>query len=100
MNLIKTKTRNINNQRVYEEIDKFMIDVFTELSIHWQNPNHRDQLVEMVDMWFEQFALDSGKIIQFDVQCAFPSDDRINFKLKYRQKNCFNTSTIEYIFEV
>ncbi len=100
MNLIDTKTRNINNQRVFKEIDDFMMEVFATLTIYWQDMNHRDQLVDMIDMWMEQWALESGKIIQYDIQCSVPSTDKAIFCLSYRQKNCLNTSEIEYTFEV
>ena len=100
MNLIDTKTRNINNKRVYEEIDEFMMEVFATLNIYWANTEHRDQLVDMCDMWMEQFALESGKIIQYDIRCTYPSNDRAIFSLSYRQRNCYNTSVIEYTFEV
>ena len=100
MNLIRTKTRNINNQTVFKEIDDFMIEVFATLNIYWDNTSHRDQLVDMCDMWMEQYALESGKIIQYNIKCTYPSDDRVIFTLDYRQRNCFNTSVIEYTFEV
>ena len=100
MKLIDTKTRNINNKRVFKEIDDFMMEVFSTLNVYWQNMDHRDQFVDMIDMWMEQWALESGKIIQYDIQCSLPSDDRAIFSLSYRQKNCLNTSEIEYTFEV
>jgi hypothetical protein len=100
MNLTETKTRNINNKRVFKEIDDFMMDVFSTLDIYWSNSQHRDQFVEMIDMWMEQFALESGnKIIQYDIRLNQISDDQFSFILKYRQRNCYNTSAIEYIFE-
>ncbi len=77
-----------------------MMEVFSQLNIYWQNINHRDQLVDMIDMWMEQWALESGKIIQYDIQCHIPSANRAVFCLNYRQKNCLNTSEIEYTFEV
>ena len=100
MKIVKTNTRNINNKRVYEEIDNFMIEVFSSIPVQLSNATHREQLVEMVDMWFEQYALESGKIIQFDVKCSAPVDDEVIFALNYRQRNCFNTTTIEYVFEL
>ena len=100
MNLVTTNKRNINNQRVFKEVDDFMMEVFGTLSIYWHVPDHRDQFVDMVDMWMEQWAVENGKIIQYDVRCVQPSDNKIIFTLKYRQKNCFNTSVIEYVFEL
>ncbi len=102
---LKTKAHNINNQRLYKEIDDFMIEVFTTISIMWSNKGHRTEFVEMIDMWMEQYAYDSRKIIQWEVICDSrnnTSDDFVNgtvhFTLRYRQKNCYNTSEIEYIF--
>lgn len=100
MKLKETKTKNINNQRLYTEIDDFMMDVFGTLEIYWTNPEHREQLLEMLDMWMEQFALESGKIIQYNIRSKMISDEMASFTLTYRQKNCYNTSEIKYIFEV
>lgn len=103
MNLLQTKTKNINNKTVFKEIDEFMMDVFGTLNIHWLNGEHRKEFIEMMDMWFEQYALESGKIIQYDIQCDARNnsgkDDKIHLTLRYRQKNCLNTSEINYIFE-
>lgn len=100
MKVTDTKTTNINNKSVFKELDDFMIEVFATLTIYWGNSVHRDQLMDMCDMWLEQFALESGKIIQYDIRCTCPSDDIVLFKLSYRQRNCYNTSTIEYTLEV
>jgi len=103
MNLLETKTANINNQTVFKEIDDFMMEMFATVNIHWLNGDHRTEFVEMMDMWFEQYALESGKIIQYDIQCDARNnskgDDNIYLTLKYRQKNCLNTSSVSYIFE-
>jgi hypothetical protein len=98
MKLRETKTRNINNKRVFKEIDDFMMDVFGTLNIYWSSPEHRDQLVDMMDMWMEQFALESGEIIQYDIRMK-TRNSTVSFILKYRQRNCYNTTKIEYIFD-
>ena len=102
---LKTKTANINNKRLFKEIDDFMMEVFTTIGLSWSNKEHRSQFVEMIDDWMEQFAEASGKIIQWDIQCDSrnntPEDfisGNISFILRYRQKNCFNTTEIEYKF--
>ena len=101
-----TKTANINNQRVFEEIDEFMIEVFSSLNITWTNKHHREEFVEMIDMWMEQYAFESGKIIQFDILCDSRNNTVKNFKkgpvhftIRYRQKNCLNTSEIDYMIK-
>lgn len=99
MKLIETKTKNINNKRIFKEIDDFMMDVFGTLDIYWSNVNHRDQLVDMMEMWVEQYAVESGNIIQYDIRIQTVSSDEFTFVLKYRQRNCYNTTEIHYIFE-
>ncbi len=99
MKVIDTKKSNINNNRVFKEIDDFMMEVFGSLGMYWSAPEHRDQMVDMIDMWMEQWALESGKIIQYDVRCSQTTDTQVLFVIDYRQKNCFNTSTIEYTIE-
>lgn len=95
---LETKTQNINNQRLYEEIDTFMIEVFATLdNVRWSNKQHRDEFVYLIDDWMENFALDSGKIIQYEVLCNV--DEDVHFIIRYRQKNCFNTSVIHYIIK-
>lgn len=101
---LETKTANINNQRLFKEIDEFMIEVFTALShIAWHNKQHRTEFIEMIDMWMEQYAHETGKIIQYNILCdsrnntptAFKKGP-VNFTLRYRQKNCLNTTEITY----
>ena len=104
---VKTKTSNINNPRLFKEIDEFMVEVFTSIGIVWSNAEHRDSFVGMIDDWMEQFATESGKIIQWDIQCDSRNntkedlaDGLRNFTLRYRQKNCFNTTEIVYTLDV
>jgi len=100
---LETKATNINNQRIYEEIDQFMIEIFSTLNITWTNKQHRNEFVSMIDMWMEQYCHETGKIIQYNILCdsrnntpnAF-KEGPIRFTLRYRQKNCLNTSEIEY----
>ncbi|MHA2403478.1 MAG: hypothetical protein ACXADH_10850 [Candidatus Kariarchaeaceae archaeon] len=98
MKLLKTNTKNINNKRLFKEIDDFMMEAFGTLDTYWSNGAHRDDIVEMIDMWMEHYAHETGKIIQFDVRC-YPRGNKFHFVLKYRQKNCYNTTEIEYIFK-
>ena len=103
---LKTLTRNVNNKRLFKEIDDFMIEVFTTLKITWSNKQHRKEFVELIDDWMDQFAYESGKIIQYDVICDGRNNTpeelkkhRLHFLLRYRQTNCLNTTEIEYIIK-
>lgn len=104
---LQTKTKNINNQRVFEEIDNMMIQVFTTLDFEspWTNKDLREQLVEMVEMFIDNYAVETGKIIQYDVICDSRNNTAKNFQngpvkftIRYRQKNCLNTTEIEYLY--
>lgn len=103
---LETKTKNINNQKLFKEIDDFMIEVFTAIGIDWKNKHHREQLVMMLEQWLDEFADQTGKIIQYDVICDKRNNPRlrnsgkIRLTLKYRQKNCYNTTEIDYIFTI
>ena len=102
---LKTKMRNVNNKTLAQEIDKFMIEVFTIEHINWENPDHRDQVVEMIEFFFYELAALTGKITQFDVICdrrnnplTIKKKGKVNLTLKYQQKNCLNTTYLDYIF--
>jgi len=104
---IVTKTHNVNNKQLFAEIDNFMTEVFSSIGISWANKEHRTEFVDMIDMWMEQFADESGKIIQWDIQCDSRNNTtedfevgNIHFDLLYRQRNCFNTTKIEYSFDL
>ena len=103
---LETKTKNINNQKLFKEIDDFMIEVFTTIGINWGNKEHREQLVIMLDQWFDDLVDQTGKIIQYDVICDERNNPRsrdpgkVHFTIKYRQKNCYNTTQIDYIFDI
>lgn len=105
MNL-ETKTKNINNQSLFKEIDGFLMEVFSTTGINWTSKLHREAMVNMVDDWMGAILNEElGKIIQHDVLCdARNNTDEdlknsvIRFTVRYRQKNCYNTSEIEYVF--
>jgi len=104
---LKTLSRNVNNPTLFKDIDDFMIEVFTTLKITWANKQHRKEFVELIDEWMDQFAYESGKIIQYDVICDSRNNppeelkkNLLHFLLRYRQKNCLNTTEIEYIIKI
>ena len=104
---LKTKTYNINNQRLYKEIDQFMIELFASASVDWTIEDHREMMVDMVEDTLYEIADATGLITQFDVMCDRRNNTRsinrggsVNFTLKYKQKNCLNTTVIEYTLAV
>lgn len=104
---LKTRTYNINNQRLFKEIDDFMIELFAAASVDWTIEDHREMMVDLVEDTLYEIAAITGKIVQFDVVCdrrnnprSVQSGSSVNFTLKYKQKNCLNTTVIEYILSI
>ena len=102
MKLLKTNTKNINSESLFKQINDFMMEVFATIDVSWSLKKHRERFVEMIDEWLEQVSLESGKFSQPDVMCDRRNNKNFNRKVKftvrYKQKNCLNTSEIEYIF--
>jgi hypothetical protein len=107
MKSIETKTKNINNQTLFKELDKLLLELFSMIGgIAWHDRDHREAIADMAnDLLSDLFEL--GKIIQYDVLC----DDRnntdedlrlgiVHFVVRYRQKNCFNTTEIAYTIRI
>lgn len=103
---LKTTSKAINNKTLYNEIDSFMIELFSIEGIDWwTNPDHREQVALMVEDYLAELAHVSGRIDQYEVICdrrnnprTINTDQPVNFTVKYRQKNCLNVSQIDYSF--
>lgn len=100
---LKTKTYNINNKRLFKEVDDFMVELFAAASVDWQNEDHREQIVDLIEETFHDLAASTGQIVQFDVICDRRNNPRsiqkgnpLKMTVKYKQKNCLNTTVIEY----
>ena len=102
---LKTKTKNVNSKRLFEEINDFVESGLMSLGITWSTPGNRQSFAEVLEEWLEEFQQD-GRITQYNVIC----DDRNNpveqqeegiFKvyIMYKQLHCLNTTSIEYTLE-
>ena len=100
---LETRPRSVNNQKLFKEIDTFMIEVFSIKEIKWASDTHRQQIVEMIEDFLMELAHTTGKIIQFDVICdrrnnprSIEHSGKVNLSIKYKQKNCLNTTSVDY----
>jgi len=102
---VTTKKRNINNENLFKEIDTFMQEVFEIPEIDWLKKDHREQCLWLVEDYLDEVAETTGKIIQHEVICdkrnnphSVQQTKNVMLSIKYKQKNCLNTSRIDYTF--
>lgn len=102
------KHKNVSNQTIFNDLTDFMCNVFNTLHIYMRSPGYREDFLMMIEDWMEAYIeLSNGKIIQYDVVCDSrnnrPEDmenGKINFTIKYRLKNCLNTTELNYVLEL
>lgn len=96
------KTKNINNQRLYLEINDFIESGFDGIGATLYSVENRETFVEVIEEWLEEFKQDNY-ITQYNIIC----DDRnnlttqnkrgyCNMMITYKQTHCLNVTSIEY----
>lgn len=102
---MRAKKKNVNNDRLFQKIDDFLMEVFAFDDIRWGDARHRAQLAELVDDYLNEVAEETDMITLFDVICdrrnnsaTSLNENRVHFTVKYKQKNCMNYTEIQYTF--
>lgn len=103
MNTYISKERNVNSKILFNEVTDFIDNIIVEFSIIWDSDVHRDAILEVIDEFFMELNAD-GKISQFNVICdarnnstATAAKGITNLEVKYKQDDCYNTTSIEYV---
>lgn len=101
---VTVKYRNVNSKTLFKEINDVAEDCIVNLSIglRWTNEIHRESLLYIIEEWLENVA-EQGKISQYNVICDHRNNTNTDFEsgrptitITYKQKHCFNTTTIDY----
>ncbi len=105
MNTYKSKVKNINSKSLYADVTDFVDNIIVEFSIIWESDVHRDAILEVIDEFLMELR-EEGRITQFNVICDARNNDTTsssngitNMEVHYRQDDCYNTTTIEYIIQ-
>ena len=107
MQIIETKTHNVNTQSLFNEVDEFVVDVLINMvSMSWKSKEHRDELVWLMEDFMNSYQQQTGKITQSEVMCDSRNNKRSDMEngiyhltILFVQKNCFNTTKIDYVIE-
>jgi len=97
------KTRAVNSKALQRKISELVEEAIEESGVLWSSDTHRESFVEVVDEWLEQFADLTGEITQWNVICDLRNNKiadlesgTYTFDITYRQKNCLNTTQLQY----
>ena len=104
--IIKTKKRSVNSKKLFQEINEFVEEAIEVVAIRWDSSIYRDSFVDLLEGWMEDELVTAEKITQFSIVCDNRNNSSINMKhkkfsliVKYKQKNCLNTTSIEYTID-
>ena len=97
-------TRAVNSKRLLTVVREMEI-IFNDFHITWSVDHERETAIEIVNEMMHMLY-EAGKIVQFNVYCDLRNNkisDMTNGKFRlnveYRQKNCLNTTVLEYEIE-
>jgi len=104
--LVSFKTRNINSNRLYTDIQKRVFECAKQIDV--RNTHHR---IEYLYGYTEDLIttamdalIDDNQITHYDVEIAPVVVDKITIGLdidvKYKQRNCFNISQMVLVIRV
>lgn len=96
------KTKQVNSKKLLAEVSEFVEEIILNFSITWSVDAQRDTILEVIDEFLEE-KLNENEIEQWNVVC----DGRNNtlkdqsmgiyrLDISYRQRNCFNTTELNY----
>lgn len=100
------KDRAVNSKHLLRAVTEFVEDGITTSHIMWMSDTHRDAFVTVIEDLL--FALEQvGRLSQGNVVCdarnnkASDMDDGVfHLDISFKQANCVNVTTIEYIITV
>lgn len=104
-----TKSKNINSKQLYNFIVGTLNEVADDMIVVVHMGAHSimdyDQLVEFTELFMEELA-DRKSITTWEVICDHRNNpgiiqinNRINMRVEYKQFNCLNVSSIDFVIE-
>jgi len=101
--IIKTIKKSVNSKSLFKEIDDFIAEAIRTCDVRWKSSIHVNSFNDLIEGFLQELYFD-GKITQLVVMCDDrnnpPSQTRMDiyhFKVTYKQRNCLNTTQIEYV---
>lgn len=100
-----TKKINVNNDRIFREIDQYVLEVLMMDVTDWSTADQRRAAAEVIEDLLWEYAAGEDKIMPNTIKVTCdsrnnPSDDTaegvVNIDLQFQQRNCLNTTKIVY----
>jgi len=102
----KVIKKSVNSKILFKEIDEFIQEAIYTIGISWNSSLYRESFVDLIEGWMLDELMGDGKITQVNVMCDERNNPPSKVKLeqysvliKYKQRNCLNTTSIEYIID-
>lgn len=99
---VVVRTRNINSKILFNQVNDSILEAINTSDIRWKDDIHRASLIDVLEEFLETLA-DDSKITQFVAMCDIRNNTleelergTVKLTIKYKQKDCLNTTEITY----
>ena len=96
-------TKNVNSETLTLEISDYIEDIIERFNIMWESTAQRDSVLEILDEHMEDLV-NQNKIEQWDIVCDGRNNKKsdiknniTNLSIQFKQRNCYNTTEINYV---
>jgi hypothetical protein len=103
MNTYTLKSKGVASKILHQEVTEFIGGIISEFSVLWERDVHRDAILEVLEEYLEERALE-GRITQYNVVCDARNNNEVlseagitNLEVHYKQDNCYVTTVLTYV---
>ncbi len=106
---IVTEKRNVNNERIFAEVDNYVMEIIRMDLAEWLDEKHRKQGAEVIeDVLYDSFVTES-KVNEHSVNviCDYRNNDLdvlakgiVHIRIRYQQLHCLNTTELVYTIDL
>ena len=97
----KTNHHNVNSKHLIRDIEDLVEEALNTAGFSWSSGVHRQAIVDLViDLLYNK--QEAGLIYNYKVACQTsgqPHAAAAVLTIKFRQANCLNQTTLEYLFK-
>lgn len=106
---IMTQKRNVNNERIFAEVDNYVMEVVRMDITELTNENQRKQSAEVIEDILFEFLQTEEKVAENSVNviCDYRNNDKESFdsglvtiSVRYQQYHCLNTTEVVYTIDL
>lgn len=104
---VSLKTKNINNKRIANEVDEYVMRCLKSTHRNIFNKEDHQHVAELIEDVLADVIESENVISQLNVMCDARNNSKkeladgiVQVTVRYQQKNCLNTTELNYIISV